>query len=107
MTLRLGAAADASLSASITYEALSVQGSVNTGLDGGYTLIKPYPQNKPVGEMVTDFLKQIRMPASASDALAEGELIAYELEAIFAWPHPFLPGTICRAHIHSNSAISS
>lgn len=78
MTLQLGASADAGINPTIRYQALSVQGSVNVGADGGYILIKPYPANTAAGEMVTSFLKSIRMPASIDGPLATGEVISYE-----------------------------
>lgn len=78
MTLQLGASADAAVTPSIRYQALSVQGAVRVAAGAGFTMVRAFPRDTPAGAMVADFAKGLRMPADIALPFGEGDVLAYE-----------------------------
>src|SRR5262249_10182251 len=77
LLLQLGAQAGANLAGKFSYSFLSASATVDAGVDGGYALVRAYPANQAVGEVVRDLFKSFRLPADVQ-SLAPGEVIAFE-----------------------------
>jgi hypothetical protein len=78
LLLTVGASADANVEAKFKYWNLSASAELKAGADGNYALIRSYPRDTPVGQLVRDFLGSLRLPANVAAPLAEDEVIAFE-----------------------------
>ncbi|MFY9221893.1 MAG: hypothetical protein WAQ98_04445 [Blastocatellia bacterium] len=78
LVLSLGASAKGTLDGSFSYSVLSATATLELGSNGSYTYIKPFPASTPALEVVTDFFKEMRLPANITTPPQPGEVIALE-----------------------------
>lgn len=78
MVLKIGAKADASLTAKFKYLNLSANASLAAGADGNYALIRSFPSDTPALDLVRNFLGSFRLPANINGPLNPDEVIAFD-----------------------------
>jgi hypothetical protein len=78
LVLKIGAKADANLSAKFNYLNLSASASLAAGADGNYALIRSFPANTPALDLVKNFLGSFRLPANVNGPLHPDEVIAFD-----------------------------
>ena len=78
LVLKIGAKADASLSAKFNYLNLTANASLAAGADGNYALIRSFPDNTPALDLVKRFLGSLRLPANINAPLNADEVIAFD-----------------------------
>ena len=78
LLLKIGAKADASLSAKFKYLNLSADALLSAGADGNYALIRSFPSNTPAADLVKSFLGSLRLPANVNAPLNPDEVIAFD-----------------------------
>jgi hypothetical protein len=78
LLLKIGAKAEASLSAKFKYLNLTADALLSAGADGNYTLIRSFPTNTTAEDLVKKFLKSLRLPANVHGPLDPDEVIAFD-----------------------------
>ena len=78
LLLKIGAKADASLSAKFKYLNLTADASLSAGADGNYALIRSFPGNMPAVDLLKNFLGSLRLPANINGPLNPDEVIAFD-----------------------------
>jgi len=69
LLLKIGAKADASLSAKFKYLNLTADAALSAGADGNYALIRSFPGNMPAVDLLKNFLGSLRLPANINGPL--------------------------------------
>lgn len=78
LLLKIGAKADANLSAKFKYLNLTANASLAAGADGNYALIRSFPTNTAAGDLIKKFLGSMRLPANIRGPLNPDEVIAFD-----------------------------
>ena len=78
LLLKIGAKADASLSAKFKYLNLTGSALLSAGADGNYALIRSFPSNMPAEDVIKKFLGSLRLPANINAPLSPDEVIAFD-----------------------------
>ncbi len=78
LILTAGASADATVDAKLNYLSLSASATLDAGANGGYALIRSYPTDTIVVDLVDDFFKALRLPGDVDKPLDEGEVITLD-----------------------------
>jgi hypothetical protein len=69
LLLKIGAKADASLSAKFKYLSLSASATLKAGADGNYALVRSYATNTQAMGLIRDFFANLRLPANVNARL--------------------------------------
>lgn len=78
LLLKVGAKADANLSAKFKYLNLTANASLAAGADGNYALIRSFPTDTAAGDLIKKFLGSMRLPANIRGPLNPDEVIAFD-----------------------------
>lgn len=79
LTLDLGGKADLSAEGSFHFNALSVGGTADAGVDGRFVCVRPYSVTESLAEILDDFFGNLALPGTLQKAPDKGALYSLEL----------------------------